>query len=116
MPNASPMSQLIVTLTIASSCSRRIEASMLLPDCVDGPAHENRKHFHAIPPGDLDAIAASKVFAIALSPAGGPSGIEGAANQIRFELPPSAGLRAQPNPPPPWRWRQDRLAPMPRRY
>ena len=31
---------------------------MLLPDCVDGPAHENRKHFHAIPPGGLDAIAA----------------------------------------------------------
>jgi len=64
---------------------------MLLPDCVDGPAHENRKHFHAIPPGDLDAIAASKVLAIALGLAGGPSGIEGAANQIRFEPPPSAG-------------------------
>src|SRR3981081_2083582 len=90
MPNASPLSQLIVILTIAFSCLRRIAASMLLPDRVDGPAHENRKHFHAIPPGGLDAIPALKVFAIALGPSGGPSGIEGAANQTRFEPPPSA--------------------------
>ena len=64
---------------------------MLLPDRVDGPAHENRKHFHAIPTGGLDAISASKVLAIALGLSGSPSGIEGAANQIRFEPRPSAG-------------------------
>src|ERR1700682_172454 len=103
MPNASPMSQLIVTLTIAFSCLRRIAASVLLPDRVDGPAHENRKHFHAIPPGGLDAIAALKVFAIALGLSGGPSGIEGAGNQTRFEPPPSAGGGGDRDPPPPRR-------------
>src|ERR1700704_4935461 len=91
MPNASPMSQLIVILTIAFSCLRRIAASMLLPDPVDGPAHENWKHFHAIPTVGLHAIPALKNLPIALGPSGATSGIEGAANQPRFEPPPSAG-------------------------